>query len=156
MIMPDHTIKGVGLSLRTPETVAPPVVVLGFITCECYTQWPSEGGGPGRARARPKRFVRPVIVRQPHVKRRANGLAYSGCPANTNDLATLLVTLHGQGLYCYIANGYNSLDPSLLSLSWCCMDAYVSAAIIYRSSIVTHKHTHTHTHTYRMHALHKL
>ena len=48
-------------------------------------------GGPGRARARPKHFVRPVIVTQSHAKRRANGLVYSGCPANTNDLAKPLV-----------------------------------------------------------------
>ena len=56
----------------------------------CSHQWRSEGG-PGRARARPKHFVRPVIVTQSRAKRRANGLVYSGCPANTNDLATPLV-----------------------------------------------------------------
>ena len=44
-------------------------------------------GGPGRARARPKHHVRTAHVMQSHAKR---GLAYSRCPANTNDLATPL------------------------------------------------------------------
>ena len=39
---------------------------------------------PGRACAWPKHHVHPVRMRE------ANGIAYSRCPANTNDLATPL------------------------------------------------------------------
>ena len=48
-------------------------------------------GGPGRARAHPKHHVRAAchaISRKVH---EANGLAYSRCPANTNDLPTPLL-----------------------------------------------------------------
>ena len=38
VIMCYHTIKGVVLALATPEAVAP-VLVLGFIACECDTTW---------------------------------------------------------------------------------------------------------------------
>ena len=45
--------------------------------------------GPGWARARPKHHIRPTHVNSCH-RHKANGLVYSRCPANTNDLATPL------------------------------------------------------------------